>query len=230
MIIQSLPGHLASFASGQLATARLYSPTQTIDPDILISLIIEESERRNHKDTRNSHNSGNKHHNGDEALSMTPGDFSGWGQGHGRGWRQGGSSRHGRQCPPCWNCGSREHFKADCKEPDKSAEKTLMAVTIKGYAHTVADMDSEDDGIFAVDTLTDPNSDLPNLLSMSDSDSDADECKAFDISDSDWFSEVGDDEDLPWHDDSMLEHAAYTGEMILHDIHDVMSKLMRPLG
>jgi len=46
-IIQSLPNHLASFASGQLATARLYSPTQTIDPDILISLIIEESERRN---------------------------------------------------------------------------------------------------------------------------------------------------------------------------------------
>jgi hypothetical protein len=44
MIIQSLSNHLASFASGQLATARLYSPTQTIAPDILISLIIEESE------------------------------------------------------------------------------------------------------------------------------------------------------------------------------------------
>jgi hypothetical protein len=212
MIIQSLPGHLASFASGQLATARLYSPTQTIDPDILISLIIEESERRNHKDTRNSRNSGNKHRDGNEALSMTPGDFSGRGQGHGRGWRRGGSSGRGRQCPPCWNCGSREHFKADCKEPDKSAEKTSTAVTIKGYAHAVADMDSEDDGIFAVDTLTDPDSDLPNLLSISDSDSDADEYEALDISDSDWFSEIGDDDDLPWHDDSMLEHAAYTGD------------------
>ena len=33
-IIQSLPKYLASFASGQLATVRLYSPTQTIDPDI----------------------------------------------------------------------------------------------------------------------------------------------------------------------------------------------------
>lgn len=36
-IIQSLPKYLASFASGQLATARLYSQTKTIDPDILIS-------------------------------------------------------------------------------------------------------------------------------------------------------------------------------------------------
>jgi hypothetical protein len=50
-IIQSLPSHLASFASRQLATAKLYSPTQTIDPDILISLIIKESERRGHKDS-----------------------------------------------------------------------------------------------------------------------------------------------------------------------------------
>ncbi|KAG2758123.1 hypothetical protein P692DRAFT_20867022 [Suillus brevipes Sb2] len=49
-IIQSLPNHLVSFASGQLATARLYSSTKTIEPNILISLIIEESEHRNRKD------------------------------------------------------------------------------------------------------------------------------------------------------------------------------------
>src|SRR6267154_535851 len=51
-IIQSLLNHLASFASGQLATARLYSPTQSIDPDVLISLIIKESKRRSRKDAR----------------------------------------------------------------------------------------------------------------------------------------------------------------------------------
>ena len=50
-IIQSLPKYLASFASGQLATARLYSPMQMIDPDILISLIIKESECHSHKET-----------------------------------------------------------------------------------------------------------------------------------------------------------------------------------
>ena len=74
-IIQSLPKYLASFASGQLATARLYSPMQTIDPDILISLIIEESECHNRKETWNLH-SKQKAHDGDEALAMTPGSFS----------------------------------------------------------------------------------------------------------------------------------------------------------
>jgi hypothetical protein len=51
-IIQSLPNHLASFASSQLATARLYSSTKMIDPDILISLVIEEYEHQNRKDNR----------------------------------------------------------------------------------------------------------------------------------------------------------------------------------
>ena len=74
-IIQSLPKYLASFASGQLATACLYSPTQTIDPDILISLIIEESERRGRKETRNLR-SKQKARDSDEALAVAPGSFS----------------------------------------------------------------------------------------------------------------------------------------------------------
>jgi transposase InsO family protein len=205
-IIQSLPSHLASFASGQLATARLYSPTQTIDPDILISLIIEESERRNRKDGRNTR-AKTKSKDGDEALSVAPGG----GQGGGRGGRRGGGSNgRGRQRPPCWNCGSREHFKADCKEPTKSADKDSTAVVVKGSAHAVADLDSEDDGVFAVDVLMEPDSDLPDLLSLSDSDSDAGERETFDVSDADWFSEVGDD-DLPWGGDEIFELAAHVG-------------------
>ena len=41
-IISSLPTYLSGFASSQLAAAHLYSPTKTIDPDILISLVSEE--------------------------------------------------------------------------------------------------------------------------------------------------------------------------------------------
>jgi len=74
-IIQSLPRYLASFASRQLATACLYSPTQTIDPDILISLIIEESEHHGRKETRNLR-SKQKAHDSDEALAVAPGNFS----------------------------------------------------------------------------------------------------------------------------------------------------------
>src|SRR5882757_27707 len=208
-IIQSLPSHLASFASGQLATARLYSPTQTIDPDILISLIIEESERRNRKDGRPGAGRGAaKGTDGDEALSVAPGG----GRGNGRGGRRGGSSGRGRQRPPCWNCGSREHFKADCKEPDKSASKDSTAVVVKGAAHAATDFDSEDDGVFAVDVLYDPDSDLPDLLSLS-SDSDAGERETFDVSDTDWFSEVGyDDGDLLWDGDDAVDCAAHVGD------------------
>ena len=43
-IISSLPIHLSNFASNQLAIARLHTPTKSIDPNALISLIAEESE------------------------------------------------------------------------------------------------------------------------------------------------------------------------------------------
>ena len=41
-ILSSLPISLANFALAQLAAARMYSPTKTLDPDVLISLIGEE--------------------------------------------------------------------------------------------------------------------------------------------------------------------------------------------
>ena len=44
-IITSLPYHLANFASGQLASAKMYATTKTIAPDSLISLISEEADR-----------------------------------------------------------------------------------------------------------------------------------------------------------------------------------------
>ena len=72
-IIQSLPKYLASFASGQLATARLYSPTQTIDLDILISLVIEEAEHRNRKETHQARSKPKSRSNDDSALAVAPG-------------------------------------------------------------------------------------------------------------------------------------------------------------
>ncbi|KAF8834455.1 hypothetical protein BDN67DRAFT_914980 [Paxillus ammoniavirescens] len=43
-IIKSLPDSLTNFISNQLTSSCLWSPTKTIDPDILISVIAEESE------------------------------------------------------------------------------------------------------------------------------------------------------------------------------------------
>ncbi|KIO08044.1 hypothetical protein M404DRAFT_78898, partial [Pisolithus tinctorius Marx 270] len=164
-IIQSLPKYLASFASGQLVTARLYSPMQTIDPDVLISLIIEESERRSRKETRYARSKA-KNRDGDEAMSLTPGNPFGRGRGNGRNGSRGGSSRgHACQRGPCWNCGSREHYKSQCPNPDKT-KKEGSSATMKGSAHAVT-LDSDEEGAFSVHTLDefDDEVTLPDLLS-----------------------------------------------------------------
>jgi hypothetical protein len=53
-IISSLPISLSNFASNQLAAAKLYHSTKTIDPDVLISLISEEYERQKVQRSRRS--------------------------------------------------------------------------------------------------------------------------------------------------------------------------------
>lgn len=159
-IIQSLPKYLASFASGQLATACLYSPTQTIDPDLPISLVIEEAERRNRKETRQAHSKPKSRSNDDSALAVAPGTSFSRGRGSGRGGQRGGSFRgRGRQRPPCWNCGSRSHFKSKCPEPEK--QKTDGGS--KNESAHLVELDSEDDGFFAVTGLCMTDEDLLTL-------------------------------------------------------------------
>jgi len=45
IIISSLPVSLSSFASAQLAAARMFAPTKTIEPDVLLSLLMEEADQ-----------------------------------------------------------------------------------------------------------------------------------------------------------------------------------------
>lgn len=209
-IIQSLPHHLAAFASGQLATARLYSSTKTIDPDILISLIIEESERHNSHDgcpPRTNTKPGGSN----QVMGVTDGDSRGRGGGCFRG--QGShTNRQGCVHPLCWNCGSWEHFKATCPELDKSAGSRVDAT--RGSAHAAADDDDDkDDSVFAVEYDTDLESvcSLPALLPTESSDGDAAERLDFIISDDDWFSDLGDD-DIPSLDDWDNQSAAICSE------------------
>src|SRR6266540_3510236 len=42
-IISSLPIALSNFASAQLATTRMFAPTKSIKPKVLISLLVEEA-------------------------------------------------------------------------------------------------------------------------------------------------------------------------------------------
>src|SRR5258708_23952071 len=45
-IISSLPYHLSNFALAQLTAAKMFAPTKSIKPDVLMSLLMEEAERQ----------------------------------------------------------------------------------------------------------------------------------------------------------------------------------------
>jgi hypothetical protein len=69
-IISSLPIYLSGFASSQLAAACLYSPTQTIGLDILISLISKEHDRQCTSHARRNVFSSSKQCEVDEAMAV----------------------------------------------------------------------------------------------------------------------------------------------------------------
>ena len=79
-IIKSLLNSLANFASNQLAAARLFSTSKTIEPDILISIVAEEAERQKAK-----HPARHDGKERDEAMAATePNKYRHGGRGRGR--------------------------------------------------------------------------------------------------------------------------------------------------
>jgi hypothetical protein len=79
-IISSLPYSLANFASSQLAAARMWAPTKTIQPDTLISLIGEEYERQKAQHSRRTGKSKDE----DKNEAMFAGSYRGKGSERGR--------------------------------------------------------------------------------------------------------------------------------------------------
>jgi hypothetical protein len=130
------------------------------------------------------------------------------GQGRGRGFREGnhGGRGTGRPCPLCWNCNSHEHFKAQCPEPDKN-QSAGTTHTANGSANAAADSDSKSDRVFAIDELSEfetessvsIKSSVPDLLTLSESSDDYNEAPFPAFNDDDQFSEVSDDAAM-WDD------------------------------
>src|SRR6266699_3491917 len=83
-ILASLPITLSNFASAQLAAARMWAPTKTIDPDDLISLINEEFDCQKAQRSRRTGAGKSKDRDDDEAMAVNPGFSKGKG---GRGGR-----------------------------------------------------------------------------------------------------------------------------------------------
>ena len=203
-IISSLPTYLSGFASSQLAAARLYSPTKTIDPDILISLISEEYERQRTSRARRNGPSSSKPRDVDEAMAVNSSPK-----------RKGSNSPRDQKTRVCWNCGKPGHFRHKCPEPKKDKKSNGSE-----SAHVVQDSDDEAFGVSDADSMPDletVSNSSKSSLSCTDSDSMPDLRTVSNSSDSDsvggcagamedtddgedWFSDVGDDLDSPWGD------------------------------
>ena len=194
-----------------------------IDPDILISLIIKESECHNRKETRNLR-SKQKARDGDEALAVAPGSFSSRGRGNWRDGRCGGSSA-GPACQrgPCWNCGSRDHFKSQCPKPDKSASQGTTDDAKKDSANA-ATFDSKEEGAFSMVAWGDLDDDfsVPDLLSESSNANDEERWN-YVPSEEEHFSEMGDTDDgeslLPG-DDMFSDVSAEPSPDLANLVHD----------
>ena len=166
-ILSSLPTPLANFASMQLAAARMFSSEKTISPDVLISLINEEWDRQKVQKGRRSNDGGKgKADEKDEALFVgnAGGSRGGPWRGRSRGGRGSGRGRGGKpssSTAECWNCGEKGHFRHNCPHPKKESQKEINPPKYTGTANAVAESDSEEDGVWAVESDSDSDGTAP---------------------------------------------------------------------
>jgi hypothetical protein len=110
-ISSSLPIFLSNFASSQLTAAKLYSPSKTIEPDALISIISEEFDHQKSQRARPiaSGTKGSKDGD-DEALAFTPGMKK----------KDDCRAKNTQKMKrTCWNCGEEGHLQRNCSKPKK---------------------------------------------------------------------------------------------------------------
>jgi hypothetical protein len=215
-ILSSLPVALANFASAQLAAARMYAPTKTLDPDVLISLIGEEFDRQ--KMQRSRRYGGGKSKDDDKATDEAMAVNSSSSKWKGKG---GAKKLKGE----CWNCGEKGHFKHKCPKPPKAntaKKEESSKEKASGSANAASECDSESEGAWAAmesgdERVSSDNGSMPGLQSVSDSSSECSEVGGTGLSDDeDWFSEVGEDaselDDIGWTSDDLPEESLVATE------------------
>jgi hypothetical protein len=138
-IISSLPLSLSSFASANLAAARMFSPTKSIDPDVLMSLLMEEAERQKAQVAR-------RRGSGKGADEDKPGEAL---SSEGSKPRKG----KGRANVTCWTCNKKGHYQNECKEPkpeDVPKGEGQTTPVSQGPIAATAELASEDCGAWSV--------------------------------------------------------------------------------
>jgi hypothetical protein len=163
MIILSLPTYLSNFAFSQFAVAKLYSPSKTIEPNALISLISEEFKHQKTQCTCCAGGAKSKDDT-DEAL------FSG-------NAKKGRNLKGKPKCKPvCWNCDQPGHIKLNFPEPLRKLNNSKAKPKAQESANTVTDSDPlsdwEEGGAFGVEEFSDVES-LPGIIIPSTSSKDS---------------------------------------------------------
>ncbi|KAJ3511824.1 hypothetical protein NLJ89_g3875 [Agrocybe chaxingu] len=223
-IIASLPLWLSSFASAQLASARMFAESRTIDPDVLIGLLIEEADRQKAQRARRHGGGKSKDEDRDEAMSVVPSL-------KGKGKAKGGRGKK-KDHIECWTCGEKGHYQNKCPKADsseKGKKKAKDSPKQSGSANA-AETDNEEEGAWAAeesDAETTSHASMPSLQThttssyASDGDSYADDSL---LNDGDRFSEVAEDaheyDDLEWEMDNVPESPSEDYVFVEHFLPD----------
>ena len=185
-IISSLPVSLSSFASAQLAAARMFATTKTIEPDVLMSLLMEEAERQKAQQVcRAPKNGKNEDETPNEALGTTTNLKPRKGK--------------GQQNVSCWNCGRTGHYSNECKEPPKDNKpkdeplKAQESPEIKTAA--AVELDCEDCGAWSVELIDGEMDWFKSTIAKMDASSCIEDAASMEIPVQDWFYEVTEDQD-----------------------------------
>jgi len=148
-IISSLPFSLSNFASAQLAAARMFSTTKSIEPDVLMSLLMEEADWQKAQYARRAPRKGKEEGEEprDEALSSVSSKP-----------RKG----KGRENITCWNCDRKGHYSNECKDPpkkeksnDKGQKTAPMSPAPKTNIAASTESSSEDGGAWSAEPVDD---------------------------------------------------------------------------
>ncbi len=199
----------------------MFSSTKTIDPDTLISLLVEESDRQRAQYARQKIGGKGKEGEKDKALGVTP-----------------DKGKKPRRDIECWNCGGKGHFRHQCKKPKKpdfkkgesKMEEPKKEPTKSDSRANAAESDSDSEGEGAWFLDDDDNESvasddsLPDLDQFSDSDNEDDEeahtgFEDWEPEEPDWFSDTLDDDDedavAEWDENTINNLGEVSGEALV---------------
>jgi len=176
------------YLSAQLAAARMFATTKSIEPDVLLSLLMEEADQMKAQSAcRRVSGKGSDKDKG-EALQSSEVSKP----------RKG----RGRENISCWSCEEVGHYSCECKKPKKAKDVEMKA---PGMSASAVEPDEECEGAWATELVEDAINEgsglvllIPEINWFEEAVAMMDAKKiviAEEIPHEDWFHEVAEDDD-----------------------------------